>query len=415
MSLDLSQLPLIQQQRILNGPALAPPPGIVPNFDNPPNQNHFGTLTNVMCLTTTVIVIGLRAYAKIFCVKQVHIEDYLAGGVLGTYIGCIYCNVWVASVGGLFVHQWDVRLKDLATILYILHIGSNLCAITIMVLKAAILREWIRIFVPYGSRNAFFWISAIVLTLHTLFHAAWIVSENLSCIPHEKIWDITISWGTCIDVKGLYVPAAAVNLGADIVILVLPQKAIWSLQMSRTSKIGVSLIFTIGFLACIAATFRLYSTVVFYRSDDVVYTQAGMYLWALAEMTCLFLVFCVPAAPKAFVGRGLRSKVKKILSCGSSWSTRAVRNDSRTTMRWPSALYRQCGENPSEFARVFPTTSTKGPVTEITVDSCHSTYQGTCGILCTTQFTAEVTIQDDLQHDGDEGEAYQKYQWSLMH
>jgi hypothetical protein len=102
--------------------------------------------------------------------------------------------------------------------------------------------------VPLGTRNSFFWTSVTVLTAHTLFHVVWLFTLNFSCIPHQKIWDMTITWGTCIDVKGVYVPAAAVNLASDVIILLLPQKVIWALRMSRKNKIGVSLIFTIGFL-----------------------------------------------------------------------------------------------------------------------------------------------------------------------
>ncbi|KAI3325752.1 hypothetical protein HD806DRAFT_553010 [Xylariaceae sp. AK1471] len=424
-SIDLSHFSLLQQQMILNGSALTPPPGVVPNFDHPPNENYLGILTNFICVITTLVVVLLRAYVKIFCMKKVQIEDLAA---LGTFIGCIYCNMWMIDISGLFVHQWDIRLKDLSRIIYILHIGANLCAVTIMALKASILMEWIRIFVPFGTRNSFFWTSAIVLALHTLFHVAWVFAENLSCTPYRKIWDITVSWGTCINVKGLYVPAAAVNLASDIIILILPQKAIWALQMSKKNKIGVSLMFTIGFLACVAATIRLYETVVFYHSDDLVYAQAGMYLWALAEMTCLFLVFCVPAIPKAFVGRGLKSKVKTMLSWrglrsstktagdGDSQSSSSVQRVRPLSGR----LYRQHEGNPSDDLKKTPSADSefKGPITEITADGHGPTYQGVAGILCTTQFTAEIITRgaDPNAHvESDENKSYERYQWSMMH
>ncbi|KAI1334387.1 hypothetical protein F5Y15DRAFT_420915 [Xylariaceae sp. FL0016] len=75
---------------------------------------------------------------------------------------------------------------------------------------------------------------------------------------------------------------------------------IWTLQISTRSKIRISLIFAIGIGACISAAARLADTVEFAHSSDTVYRLSGMYLWALVEMTCLFLVFCITAAPKAF-------------------------------------------------------------------------------------------------------------------
>jgi hypothetical protein len=73
--IDLSHLTPAEKQMIFDGPALAPPPGVVPNFDDPPNKNYLGILANVVCLATTFVVVFLRAYAKIFCMKKVHIED----------------------------------------------------------------------------------------------------------------------------------------------------------------------------------------------------------------------------------------------------------------------------------------------------------------------------------------------------
>ncbi|KAI1325532.1 hypothetical protein F5Y16DRAFT_401249 [Xylariaceae sp. FL0255] len=415
-----------------------PPVGVTPNFVDPPNSTYLGIVTDVLCLFTVLVVASFRIYVKIFCVRQVRIEDCLVLAVLATYIGCIYCNVWMMEVSGLFIHQWNVRLKVLPTILYTLHIGSNLTAITILVLKGAILREWIRIFVPYGTRNSFFWTSTAVLVMHTLFHSSWIIAENLACTPHKKIWDPLISSGHCINVKGLYIPAAAVNLFADIIVLLLPQKVIWSLQMSRKTKIGVSLIFTIGFLACLAAIFRLYATIIFYNSDDEVYTGSAMYLWALAEMTCLFLVFCVPAIPKAFAGNGLRYKIKaKIPQSWYGWAGKTTTSDDKD---WASeysrrrrefyshaygqpALYKQYGANLSDILRTpsiksFNMAVPRGPVVEITADSHrdnHLAYHGAAGILCTTEFTAEVTQRDEVRDAVIDNVAYQQYQWEIMH
>lgn len=87
-----------------------------------------------------------------------------------------------------------------------------------------------------------------MLTLQCTFSIVMIAVENLSCIPHQKIWDLSILWGACINFHALYIPAASINLFADVVILALPQKEIWSLKMSNKNKIGASLVFMIGIL-----------------------------------------------------------------------------------------------------------------------------------------------------------------------
>ncbi|TGJ84619.1 hypothetical protein E0Z10_g4159 [Xylaria hypoxylon] len=388
ISLEIGRLSPEALEKLMDGPALTPPPGVVPNFDNPPNWNHWGILTNILCLFITLLVIGLRAYAKIICVRKLHIEDYLIVPALATYAGSVYCDFWMIKDDGLFVHQWDIQLKHLGRIIYILHVGSNLCAVTIMILKASILLEWIRIFVPLGSHNRLYWTIMIVLVLHTLFYIGWIILENLTCEPYSKIWDVTVVGGSCIDIKKTYIMAAAVNLLADFIILALPQWTIFTLQMTLKKKMGVFLVFAIGLLACISAAIRLHVSVSFYPSSDIVFAQAGLYLWALAEMTCLFLVFCVPAIPRVFAGNGLKAKVKTMLP----WRTKTKKKGSVSISHPLPSVYKQWQGNSRS-------TDSLG-LTTVVIARGHDDdpYQGTTGILRTREFTV-TTEKIDLDQE----------------
>lgn len=75
MSADISALTPEQLEALLNGPALAPPDGVIPNFDNPPNQTYIGAAVVPICLAATTIAVLLRVYARIFCVKKVGLPD----------------------------------------------------------------------------------------------------------------------------------------------------------------------------------------------------------------------------------------------------------------------------------------------------------------------------------------------------
>jgi hypothetical protein len=76
MSLDqLHLLPEMAQQAILDGPALAPPPGVRPSLDRPPNLNALGLAATTICLSVSTIALLLAAYAKLRYVKKVHVED----------------------------------------------------------------------------------------------------------------------------------------------------------------------------------------------------------------------------------------------------------------------------------------------------------------------------------------------------
>lgn len=295
----------------LDMPALQPPDGVTPNFDNPPNYNTSGYALCSFFLAVGSIAVILRTYARVFCAKKVRLEDFLglAGfGLFATYMATIYL---VIERPGFYVHQWNVRVGDMPRILYIFYISCNAYNDAVGCLKAAILLEWLHVFNPLGVRNKFFWICHIILWINVGFYVASGVAINLICTPHAKIWDKSITTGHCGDSDNLYFSATIVNLISDILILSLPQKIIWSLKMSVARRLGVSLIFAIGVLCCIVACFRIATTLALPRTDDFIYTLPELAFWGSAEMLLVLLVFCVPAFPQAFAGLGLRRRSPK--------------------------------------------------------------------------------------------------------
>ncbi|RYP64126.1 hypothetical protein DL771_008906 [Monosporascus sp. 5C6A] len=282
--MDLSSLPPDVLKDVLEGPALEPPPGVTPNFIDPPNRN------------------GL-AYAT------------------AAVTACATAHTWVLSMitkhPGYFVHQWDVRVKDIPSHIYAIHMGVNFYLGAILAIKAAILLEWFRIFNPIGERNAFFWVGHALLVVNTLFYTSAIFVENFTCIPLERLWDKTVP-GTCIDLEEYYIATAAFNVFSDIFILVLPQKVVWKLQMTRRRKVGVSLIFAVGILTCLVAIVRVYTSTSYVAAEDKVYALSPMSLLTHIETHLLLLVICIPTVPSVLsnmqLSMGIRTTLRSLLS-----------------------------------------------------------------------------------------------------
>ena len=56
-------------------PLAPPPPGVTPNFVDPPNRAWWIYVTTALCLFVTTLVVALRFYSKIFVVKQMAKDD----------------------------------------------------------------------------------------------------------------------------------------------------------------------------------------------------------------------------------------------------------------------------------------------------------------------------------------------------
>ncbi|KAI1173830.1 hypothetical protein F4777DRAFT_556457 [Nemania sp. FL0916] len=303
MSLDqLHSLPPAQQEIILNGPALAPPAGVIPNLENPPNRNVFGIVFVSILLFFATSAMTTSMYVKLCHIKKLYLEDYLAFGGFGLYVAQVYSFLAAAVHSGLFVHQWNVHVKDLAQRLWYWHIGENFYAVCVVLLKSAILLEWIRVFVPRVTRSPFFWLCHILLWTNVVFYTAILIFANVACKPYAKLWDKTLP-GTCIRNHSLEVATASYNLLSDFLILLLPQQRIWRLHLQLKKKIGVAVVFAIGILACVSASYRLYASINYLIRSDEVYGISAIAIGSEAEIVCAILVFYVPTIPKAFKNR----------------------------------------------------------------------------------------------------------------
>ena len=72
-----------------------------------------------------------------------------------------------------------------------------------------------------------------------------IVSIVLTCIPLEAIWNPQVK-GHCINVDDIFIVCGAFNIATDVILLSLPMPKLWKLQISRTQKAQLTVLFLLG-------------------------------------------------------------------------------------------------------------------------------------------------------------------------
>ncbi|KAJ8133518.1 hypothetical protein O1611_g108 [Lasiodiplodia mahajangana] len=300
---NFASLTPAQQEQILNSPALRPPPGVQPDFDHPPNLNHIVYPTVILGLLLSTIFILLRIYGRWYCMKTVKVQDGLgiiAFLLLVVELAVYFQQLQLSNAGGLLVHQWNLRVRDLRPFLIRSIILIHLYAGMMVFLKTAILLDWLQTFSLPGKRGVFYWVCILTITINVVYWVIGIIIVDTQCIPFESLYDKTVP-GRCLsNPKILDVFSNAWGLAADIIILALPQGVIWKLRMSTMKRLGVSVVFAFGLLACLAAGARLGSTISYMHSDDVTYSYSSVALWTVAEVTCGFIVFSVTGLSKSF-------------------------------------------------------------------------------------------------------------------
>ena len=116
---------------------------------------------------------------------------------------------------------------------------------TILAAKLAILLIYRRVFVP-RCWGVFDWTLRIFMAILIFFYLATFLVKIWECNPRERIWDRSIP-GKCVNVSSLLNASGLFNTLTDIIILLIPVKSVWNLNMTTIRKVGVVGAFTVGF------------------------------------------------------------------------------------------------------------------------------------------------------------------------
>ena len=141
-----------QIQALLDGPAMAPPSGIEPDFVNPENLTRYFVLTVVLTVMVSTLAFLMRVYTKTCLIRKVGWEDCMLYFItkilaeiltaadtliLGYFLFVGYCvptSLLIKAGGG--VHQWDIQLKALIPILYVSHLVITMLSCLIYIIDS---------------------------------------------------------------------------------------------------------------------------------------------------------------------------------------------------------------------------------------------------------------------------------------
>lgn len=87
--------------------------------------------------------------------------------------------------------------------------------------------------------------------------ACGVLVPLLECRPIHGFWDL-LSPHECIDERLFYVGSAVPNILTDVLILALPMREVWKLQLVSRDKVTLTMTFLLGYFVVIAAALRIH-------------------------------------------------------------------------------------------------------------------------------------------------------------
>lgn len=136
----------------------------------------------------------------------------------------------------------------------IIYAGNFPYLVIITMTKNSILLYYLRLFGTPGIRQGFRNMLFVTQALVIVWLIASVIPGILRCHPINDMWNpLVISASDvrhyCIDANAYYVSTSTFNVVLDVWILMLPISIVWTLQLSRRRKAGLSAIFLFGGLS----------------------------------------------------------------------------------------------------------------------------------------------------------------------
>ncbi|MCJ1234521.1 hypothetical protein MMC14_002482 [Varicellaria rhodocarpa] len=114
------------------------------------------------------------------------------------------------------------------------------------------------------------------------------------CTPVSYFWNY-LDKGHCINRLALFQATAATNTALDILILLLPVKMIWDLQLNMTKKLQLLFTFLLGTFVCIVSIIRLVAVTTQPKViTDPTTDEVGDITWATTEVYGGIISACLP-------------------------------------------------------------------------------------------------------------------------
>ncbi|KAF2257547.1 hypothetical protein CC78DRAFT_538448 [Lojkania enalia] len=325
MSFTPEQIAEYLQQSAMDAPV-----GIVPDFDDPPDMNH--EVATAIYLVVSSLVVFMRLYTKVTVLRHFHLEDWIL--ILG----------YIIDIGGFKVvtflletrhhygtHMYNLRIGAFFQYDHHFYAANVLYFCIICTLKTAIILQLIRLFTPQGVRNGTFWALHVLLWFNVAFYFAAFWVSVFNCVPVRKAWWRDLVDGHCIEIRKFFIVAQTFNCLTDILILVIPQRVIWSFNMSNARKWGLSLLFFIGIAAVVCSAVRIWVCVELFESVDRSLWMANLGNWTEPEIMCGFLVMSLPVLPKFLKSIGATPLLGKIGTSFRSLFTRGSAAHTKTS------------------------------------------------------------------------------------
>ncbi|KAI2835595.1 hypothetical protein CBS115988_2031 [Aspergillus niger] len=280
----------------------------------------------VIGLVIACIAFILRIVARFKCLGGTFGMDDLTMGLTMCLVIPLSALSVVLADTGLGKDMWTLPFENVTRILYVsfpcypsvrgkadilehykIYFWDELLYLSILPMtKISICCFYLRIFPARNFRS----LTYIVIGLNIAYLLAFVLVSIFQCRPIQGAW---LHWDgegnyKCNHINAQGWASAIINMLLDLIVMILPLKQLYELQLSIKKKAFVMCMFSLGIFVTVVSILRLDSLINFASTDNVTWDYVTVGYWSTIECHVGVICACLPAirsllrttAPKLF-------------------------------------------------------------------------------------------------------------------
>ncbi|KAK5630925.1 hypothetical protein RRF57_006640 [Xylaria bambusicola] len=264
---------------------LTPPPGVIPNFIDPPTREALPKITAYVTLPPTVLFLALRFYARL---------RFTTLGVDDLAIQLVPIN----GTSQLAVNKYELA----ATYTYF---------VAAIFIKVSILVFYRRIFGFARYANVLIWIG---VTFTVILYTAIISIFIYFCVPHHEDYSSSGFFSSeslqrCMGVSGWTIfVTGVVSVVIDAYILAIPLGFLTQLNTSIRRRASLCTLFAVGFSALVFSIIgAVYRSKFLFGELDGSWSSMYVYATQIGEINLGIVSSCMPIVFTIFKGYSVKA------------------------------------------------------------------------------------------------------------
>ncbi|KAK6071108.1 CFEM domain-containing protein [Seiridium cupressi] len=208
------------------------------------------------------------------------------------------------SKNGLGKDMWTLPLHNIENVLFYYYLGEIFYFASLSFNKISLLIFILRVFPDQKFRNIVFGVVGLCVG----YGFSFVLATAFQCDPINHSWMQVDSahLGTCNNINLQGWMSAICNIVIDLIIIALPLKNLYSLQIKLNKKIMIMFMFSLGIFVTIVSIIRLRSLILFASTENPTWDYNEAAWWSTIELHVGIICACLPSLRSLFVSLGVR-------------------------------------------------------------------------------------------------------------